>query len=193
MNTHTRKNVLWVRQNLRLARSRWGKHLGAALEQALATWSREFRISIASGDLLLIEGKWYVTHSGLLRLARRKKCCGIHVDVVPEFCDQRSSRWTCRATVYKSPTCRGFVGHGHATPVERRSVDLRLRISHGGNPSGDLQGAQESICRPSLFGRGDRILRWSTRFASRVQEAAAACQWQREPRRSHRPRSPYAN
>jgi hypothetical protein len=72
-----------VRRNLRLARSKWGRHLGVALEQALAAWSEELRISIESGDLLLIQGKWYVTHSGLLRLARRKKCCGIHVDMAP--------------------------------------------------------------------------------------------------------------
>src|SRR5579863_8568415 len=116
MNTHTKKNVPLVRRNLRLARFRWGKHLGAALEQALAVWSEEFRISIESGDLLLIEGKWYVTHSGLLRLARRKKCHGIHVELVPEFCDPRSSRWTCRATVFKSPICRGFCGLGDAAP-----------------------------------------------------------------------------
>jgi hypothetical protein len=124
VNTHTKKNVLLLRRNLRLARSRWGRHLGADLEQALAAWSEELRISIESGDLLLIEGKWYVTHSGLLRLARRKKCCGIHVDLAPEFCDPRSSRWACRATVYKSPTCRGFVGYGDASPS---NVDPLIR------------------------------------------------------------------
>lgn len=124
MNTHTKKNVSLVRRNLRLARSRWGKHLGVALEQALAAWSEELRISIESGDLLLIEGKWYVTHSGLLRLARRKKCCGIHVEMAPQFCDPGSSRWTCRATVYKTPTCKGFVGHGDASP---ENVDPLIR------------------------------------------------------------------
>jgi hypothetical protein len=133
-----------VRRNLRLARSKWGKHLGVALEQALAAWSEELRISIESGDLLLIEGKWYVTHSGLLRLARRKKCCGIHVDMTPEFCDPRSSRWACRATVYKSPTCKGFTGLGDADPsnvdplvhgaelrmAETRAVNRALRKAY---------------------------------------------------------------
>ena len=144
MNTHTKKNITLVRQNLRLARSRWGKHLGAALEQALAAWSEEFRISIKSGDLLLIEGKWYVTHSGLLRLARRKKCSGIHVDMVPEFCDPRSSRWACKATAYRSSTCKGFIGHGDADPsnvdplvhgaemrmAETRAVNRALRKAY---------------------------------------------------------------
>jgi len=144
VDTHAKKTATLVRRNLRLARSRWGKRLGADLEQALAAWSQEFRISIESGDLLLIEGKWYVTHSGLLRLARRKKCCGIHVELVSEFCDPRSSRWACRATVYSSSTCKGFVGYGDADPsnvdplvqgaemrvAETRAVNRALRKAY---------------------------------------------------------------
>ena len=143
--SHPNRNSRLVRRNLRLARSRWGRNLGVALEQALAAWSQELRISIESGDVLLIEGKWYVTHSGLLRLARRKKCCGIHVDMATEFCDPRSSRWACRATVYKSPTCKGFVGYGDADPsnvdplftaprcamAETRAVNRALRKAYG--------------------------------------------------------------
>lgn len=144
MNAHTKKNALLVRRNLRLARSRWGKHLGVALERSLAVWSDELRVSVESGDLLLIEGRWYLTHSGLLRLARRKRCCGIHVDMAPEFCDPRSSRWACKATVYKSPTCKGFTGFGDADPsnvdplvrgaemrmAETRAVNRALRKAY---------------------------------------------------------------
>jgi hypothetical protein len=140
----TNRNLLLVRRNLWLARSRWGRHLGIALEQALAAWSEELRVSIESGDLLLIDGKWYVTHSGLLRLARRKKCCGIHVDMAPEFCDPLSSRWACRATVYKTLTCKGFGGYGDADPsnvdplvrgaemrmAETRAVNRALRKAY---------------------------------------------------------------
>jgi hypothetical protein len=135
---------LLARRNLQLARCKWGKHLGAALEQSLAAWSAELRISIESGDLLLIEGQWYVTHSGLLRLARRKKCCGIHVDMATKFCDPRSSRWACKAVVYKSPTCKGFTGLGDADPsnvdplvhgaelrmAETRAVNRALRKAY---------------------------------------------------------------
>jgi hypothetical protein len=143
-NLKSNRALRLVRRNLRLARSKWGKHLGVALEQVLAVWSEELRISIESGDLLLIEGKWYVTHSGLLRLARRKKCCGIHVDVTSEFCDPRSSRWACKAVVYKSPTCKGFTGLGDADPsnvdplvhgaelrmAETRAVNRALRKAY---------------------------------------------------------------
>ncbi len=95
----SKKNAILVRQNLRLARFRWGERLGVALEQALAIWSEELRVSIANGDLLMIEGKWYVTHSGLLRLARRQRCRGIHVQAAAEFSDPHSSRWAFKATV----------------------------------------------------------------------------------------------
>jgi len=131
VNRHTKKKALLVRQNLRLARSRWGRHLGVALEQALAAWSDELGISVESGDLLLIEGKWFITHSGLLRLARRNKCCGIHVAMAPEFCDPRSSRWACKATVYKSPTCKGFTGYGDANPsnIDSSIVGCEMRMA----------------------------------------------------------------
>jgi hypothetical protein len=138
-------NFNLARRNLRLAHSRWGKHLGAPLERALVAWSRELRVSVENGDLLLIEGKWYVTHSGLLRLAQRRDCCGIHVEFAPEFCNPTESRWACKATVYKSPTCQGFVGYGDADPsnvadlvhgaelrvAETRAVNRALRKAYG--------------------------------------------------------------
>jgi hypothetical protein len=145
MNTHTKKNVLLLRRNLRLARSRWGRHLGVALEQALAAWSEEFRISIDSGDLLLIEGKWYVTHTGLLRLARRRRCSGIHVEAVDSLCDSGANRFVLKATVFPSKGSSGFVGYGDADPsnvsslvrgaemrvAETRAVNRALRKAYG--------------------------------------------------------------
>jgi hypothetical protein len=50
VNTHSKRNVLLVRRNLRHARSRWGRNLGVALERALAVWSEELRISIERGE-----------------------------------------------------------------------------------------------------------------------------------------------
>jgi hypothetical protein len=176
--SHPNRNSHLVRRNLRLARSRWGRNLGVALEQALTAWSQELRISIESGDVLLIEGKWYVTHSGLLRLARRKKCCGIHVDMATEFCDPRSSRWACRATVYKSPTCKGFVGYGDASPsnvdplilgaemrmAETRAVNRALRKAYAvplcsvdeiGSSPGGFESAREAIKLPPQQANGN--------------------------------------
>ena len=97
------------------------------------------------GDLQLIRGHWYVTHTGLLGLAYRKQCFGLHSQPVEEFCNSLSSRWAFRATVYKSKFCRGFIGYGDADPsnvsalvrgaemriAETRAVNRALRKAYG--------------------------------------------------------------
>ena len=36
-----------------------------------------YALSLAAGDLLLLEGRWYITHAGLLRFAQRgQQHCG---------------------------------------------------------------------------------------------------------------------
>jgi hypothetical protein len=45
--------------NLRLARMRWGALMPQSL-QNLKTYSQEFGFAIISGDLLLLNGGWYV-------------------------------------------------------------------------------------------------------------------------------------
>ncbi len=106
---------------------------------------KRHRFSAESGDLLLLDGHWYVTHSGLIRLARRNHCAGINVEPVAQFSDPASLRWAFKATVYKSRTCRGFVGYGDADPsnvsalvhgaemrvAETRAVNRALRKAYG--------------------------------------------------------------
>jgi len=64
---------------------------------------------------------------------------------VPEFSDIPTQRWAFEATVYKSQTCRGFVGYGDADPsnvsslvqgaemrvAETRAVNRALRKAYG--------------------------------------------------------------
>ncbi|PYX67625.1 MAG: hypothetical protein DMG72_25065, partial [Acidobacteria bacterium] len=71
-------------------------------------------LCVALGDLILLEGCWYVTHAGLLRLARSKRCSGIRVQPVRDFCDPNHGRWVFEATVFTSRDCKGFVGYGDA-------------------------------------------------------------------------------
>jgi hypothetical protein len=92
-----------------------------------------------------LENGWYVTHTGLLGVARRNRCAGIHVRPVRNFCDPSAQRWAFEATVYKSRTCRGFVGFGDADPsnvspvvhgaemrvAETRAVNRALRKAYG--------------------------------------------------------------
>jgi hypothetical protein len=112
---------------------------------ATGVFSQHYRLSVESGDLLWLDGRWYVTHSGLIRLARRHHCAGINVEPVAEFSDPTMSRWAFKATVFKSPRCKGFVGYGDANPsnvsslvqgaemrvAETRAVNRALRKAYG--------------------------------------------------------------
>jgi len=127
----------------------------------------QHKFSIPAGDLIYLENGWYVTHTGLLGLARRNRCAGIHVRPVSTFCDPSSQRWAFEATVYKSRACRGFVGFGDADPsnvsalvhgaemrvAETRAVNRALRKAYGigicsveeiGSFSGQSDSARDS-------------------------------------------------
>lgn len=137
-------NPLLLR-NLRLARSRWPQQLGQPARESLRTLTDEYRFSIASGDLVWLASGWYVTHTGLIRLAFRRRCAGIHTELISSLCDPSTQRWAVQATVYKSRTCRGFVSVGDATPsnvsclvhgaemrvAETRAVNRALRKAYG--------------------------------------------------------------
>lgn len=134
-----------IHSNLRIARRRWGSGLSRTAEAALRVYSEQLGMSIERGDLILLDGNWYVTHAGLLRLASHRRCSGINVVALPEFSDPFGSRWAFKATVYKSPICRGFVGYGDANPsnvsplvrgaemrvAETRAVNRALRKAYG--------------------------------------------------------------
>jgi hypothetical protein len=157
------KNV-YVRQNLKLAR-KWIGKLEDRNYQALINLSEEYQFSIALGDLLLLDGKWYVTHTGLIRLAQRGRCHGINVHRVRDYCDPSISRWVFKATVYKSPRSRGFVGYGDADPsnvsslvhgaemrvAETRAVNRALRKAYGiGICSVEELGSQSRDLEPAI-------------------------------------------
>ena len=134
-----------IKANVRLAKKLWSSELTsvaiASLERVIAAHS----LSIVDGDLIYLAGKWYVTHTGLLRVALRNRCAGIEALPVTEFCDPQSRRWAFTATVYKTRACRGFVGYGDADPsnvsplvhgaemrvAETRAVNRALRKAYG--------------------------------------------------------------
>src|ERR1039457_6887876 len=136
--TLLRENVSWARKAL-------GGALGARAKGALDSLTREFGFSGKGGDLQILNSNWYVTHTGLLRLARRKRCRGIHVEAVDSLCDSAASRFVLKATVYPSKDSAGFVGYGDADPsnvsllvrgaemrvAETRAVNRALRKAYG--------------------------------------------------------------
>ena len=133
-----------ARSNLRWARKLWGG-ISQLSSASLRTISEIHRFSVPMGDLLYLENRWYVSHVGLLRLAQREGCSGIRVQALNGFCDDAHSRWVFKATVYKSPNCKGFIGYGDANPsnvsalvrgaemrvAETRAVNRALRKAYG--------------------------------------------------------------
>jgi hypothetical protein len=138
------KRVGTLENELQWARGIWGP-LSEASETTLRKLVVTYSLSVNAGDVLYLANRWYVTHSGLLRLSRRKRCAGIQVSPVRAFCDPGLSRWTFKAIVYRSRTCRGFVGFGDADPsnvsslvhgaemrmAETRAVNRALRKAYG--------------------------------------------------------------
>jgi len=134
-----------IQENMNLAEVKWNSQLGDSQRQALRFLSRGYGFRVALGDLLLLDGNWYVTHSGLLRLARRARCRGISVQEVSALCDSTSAHWVFKATVYKSRSSSGFTGYGDANPsnvsplvqgaelrvAETRAVNRALRKAYG--------------------------------------------------------------
>ena len=131
-----------LRSNIRLANRTWGR-LSPASTGSLNELTRKHSLSVAAGEILLIDGRWYITHAGLLRVARR--CAGIQVEALAEFCDPTLSRYAFKATLYRSRGCKGFVGHGDADPsnvsnlvhgaemrvAETRAVNRAIRKAYG--------------------------------------------------------------
>ena len=125
-------------------RNRWPGVDDSALA-ALKSLVAAHNLSVLAGDVLYIGHNWYITHSGLMRLARRQRCAGIHVQPASEFCDAAGSRWAFKAIAFRSPKCKGFIGYGDADPsnvspqvrgaemrvAETRAVNRALRKAYG--------------------------------------------------------------
>ena len=123
MRRNSRRQLIPLRSNVRLAQSLWGELSEFALMQ-LSELTKRYRFSVAAGDLLLFDGRWYVTHAGLLRIAQRRRCTGIRTSAERHLSDSNSNRWVFKATVYRKFAPKGFVGYGDADPS---NVSLRVR------------------------------------------------------------------
>jgi hypothetical protein len=123
-------------RDLHLAKRIWG-NLKKPLMDTLVGLLKRHRLSVSAGDLLLIDGRWYVTHSGLLGIAHRKRCKGMRVTPIDKLTDQAASRFAFRAIVYTSPTCKGFEGYGDADPFNVsplvRGAELRIAETRATN------------------------------------------------------------
>ena len=132
-----------LRQNLRFAKKLYPElsHLQLSVLRDL---TELLRLSICRSELLFLGGKWYVSHSGLLRIAHRRRCFEIDAAVDQHMSEASAGRWVFRATVRKSQS-KSFVGYGDADPsnvsplvhgsemrvAETRAVNRALRKAYG--------------------------------------------------------------
>jgi hypothetical protein len=133
-----------VQTSIRMARRIWNNISREALIR-LREIATQHDFSVGAGDLLYLDNGWYVTHTGLIGLARRKRCSGIHVETVDSLCDSGANRFVLKATVFPSKGSSGFVGYGDADPsnvstlvrgaemrvAETRAVNRALRKAYG--------------------------------------------------------------
>jgi hypothetical protein len=130
--------------SIRAARQIWTNLSREALIR-LGEIATQHDFSVGAGDLIYLNNGWYVTHTGLIGLARRKRCSGIHVEAVDSLCDSGANRFVLKATVFPSKGSSGFVGYGDADPsnvsslvrgaemrvAETRAVNRALRKAYG--------------------------------------------------------------
>src|SRR5208282_877307 len=133
-----------VQTSVRTARKIWNNLSREALTR-LREIATQYDFSVGAGDLIYLNNGWYVTHTGLIGLARRKRCSGIHVEAVDSLCDSAANRFVLKATVFPSKGSSGFVGYGDADPsnvsslvrgaemrvAETRAVNRALRKAYG--------------------------------------------------------------
>lgn len=102
-------------------------------------------VSLLDGDVQLLDGKWYITHAGLLRIAYKDRCTAIEVEPAFEFSSPGDRRFVFRATIRRAGKGGVFVGYGDADPgnitprmhgaelriAETRAVNRALRKAYG--------------------------------------------------------------
>lgn len=136
-------NTKLIRDNVRTVKKLYPQVTNSQM-LVLRDMTRTLHLSLLVGDLLMLDGKWYVTHSGLLRLAQRRKCSSIKTQLVENVSNPGEGRWVFKAIVLK-PGSQSFVGYGDADPsnvsflvqgaemrvAETRAVNRALRKAYG--------------------------------------------------------------
>ena len=143
MAKHSASDRKLLRQNFRDAKRQY-PDLPKQQLSVLRDLTDTLHLSIFRCELLYFGGKWYVSHSGLLRIAHRRRCVGIDTEIEQHTTDASVGRWVFRATVHKSKST-SFVGYGDADPsnvsalvhgaemrvAETRAVNRALRKAYG--------------------------------------------------------------
>ena len=133
-----------IRENLRAVKQLY-PHVTSSQMLVLRELSNTLGLSVRSGDLLMLDARWYGTHSGLLRVAQRRRCSSMTTELAESVSNPKEARWVFKATVVKSGREQLFVGYGDADPsnvsflvhgaemrvAETRAVNRALRKAYG--------------------------------------------------------------
>jgi hypothetical protein len=168
-----KRKKITIQTSIRMARRIWN-NLSREAVTRLREITTQHDFSVAAGDLIYLNNGWYVTHTGLIGLARRKRCTGIHVEAVDSLCDSGASRFVLKATVFPSKGSSGFVGYGDADPsnvsslvrgaemrvAETRAVNRALRKAYGigicsVEEIGTVRGTDEKFPPQNANGNGN--------------------------------------
>ena len=135
----------FLRRNVKHARAVWGAMPTSAVD-SLRELTRRFALCVSEGHLQFLNGHWYITHSGLLRIAGDRRCLGISTSVQESLSTPSTNRWVFKATVYKMPlfdrirrlsamlippTCLFPVRGAEMRVAETRAVNRALRKAYG--------------------------------------------------------------
>ena len=158
------KKLALCRRNVANAKATWPTDCSRPVLAALRELTTRFGFSVARGEIRILNGGWYVTHSGLLSLAERRRCRGICIEPILQFSDPNNGRWVFKAMVHKARGSKGFVGYGDADPsnvsplvrgaemrvAETRAVNRALRKAYGiGLCSVEELGSRPNLVDPS--------------------------------------------
>jgi hypothetical protein len=138
-----RQRATLIRKNIRAAKDVYPK-LSREQLSILRELTATLGLALSKGEVLRIGSRWYVTHSGLLRIAQTRRCTSISTTLVRHLSEPLSRRWVFRAIVQKSGGGR-FSGYGDADPTnvaellrgsemriaETRAVNRALRKAYG--------------------------------------------------------------
>jgi len=103
-----------LRSEIRAAKRKWLLEPDALKE--LKRLLGRHRLSVVGGHLQRLDGRWYVTHAGLVDAAKRRRCSGIETTVESALSDPVAQRWIFKATVYMSSKSKSYVAYGDADP-----------------------------------------------------------------------------
>jgi hypothetical protein len=114
-----------VQTNTRLAKRKWFGDVSTHQLQLLRSLTETYGFAVALGDLLLLEGRWYVTHAGLLRLGQPKRCSGINATLQKDLSDPSLSVALSSPTEMSGARCEG-ANIETGGPIVTLSCELRI-------------------------------------------------------------------